>query len=83
MTVPHIDHTIPILSFPLFIKFHKKKLFEADSLIICFHQRLNDVIAFKMIEISERYTPELSEYKEGRVIHIQVRRRHNKLICQG
>jgi len=33
--------------------------------------RLNDVIAFKMIEISERYTPELSEYKEGRVIHIQ------------
>jgi len=32
--------------------------------------RLNDIIAFKMIEISENYTPELSEFKEGRVVNI-------------
>ncbi len=25
--------------------------------------RVNDIIAFKMIEMSENYTPELSEYK--------------------
>jgi len=33
--------------------------------------RLHDVIAFKMIEMSENYTPELSEYKEGRVVQLQ------------
>ena len=33
--------------------------------------RINDVIAFKMVEMSSNYTPEVSEYKEGRVVDIQ------------
>ena len=33
--------------------------------------RMNDVIAFKMVEMSSNYTPEVSEYKEGRVVDIQ------------
>ena len=33
--------------------------------------RLNDVIAFKMLEMSDSNTPELSEFKEGRVTDIQ------------
>ena len=34
--------------------------------------KVNDVIAFKMIEMSERYTPEMSDFKKGKVIHRKV-----------
>lgn len=30
--------------------------------------RQGDIIAYKMVEISDNYTPELSEYKEGKVV---------------
>ena len=32
--------------------------------------RVGDIIAFKHIEMSENYTPELSQYKEGKVVDV-------------
>merc|ERR1711915_808993 len=32
--------------------------------------RVGDIIAFKHIEMSENYTPELSDYKEGKVLEV-------------
>jgi len=41
------------------------KLAAADVATI----KVDDVIAFKRIEMSENYTPELSDYKHGKIVH--------------
>jgi len=41
------------------------KLAPADAATI----KVEDVIAFKRIEMSENYTPELSDYKHGKIVH--------------
>lgn len=46
-----------------------KDITNDDDITLLF--RMNDVIAFKMVEMSSNYTPEVSEYKEGRVVDIQ------------